>query len=47
MWQGLQKAVVAARAQQDRPRLRREEVQLRDLREEVLHHGSRQEAHGR
>lgn len=45
--QGLQKAVVAARAQQDRPRLRREEVLLRDLWEEVLHHGPRQEAHGR
>lgn len=45
--QGLQKALVAARAQQDRPRLRREEVLLRDLREEVLHHGPREEAHGR
>lgn len=31
MWQGLQEAVVATRAQQDRARLRREEVLLRDL----------------
>lgn len=46
MWQGLQKAVVVTRAQQDRPRLCGEEVLLRDLREEILHHGPREEAHG-
>lgn len=31
LWQSLQEAVVVARAQQDRPWLRREEVLLRDL----------------
>lgn len=47
LWQSLQEAVVVARAQQDRPWLRREEVLLRDLWEEVLHDGPCQEAHGR
>lgn len=44
--QVVQEAVVAARAHQDRAWLRGEEVLVRNLREEVLHHGTRPEAHG-